>query len=88
MLRERERERERERAYISKWYFRLLKEAADIVDVKLYSVELKVLGEICKCYDGTHQTPEYMKSGVRDLVAREELLEGVLELYSDRKSVV
>ena len=64
MLRERERERERERAYISKWYFRLLKEAADIVDVKLYSVELKVLGEICKCYDGTHQTPEYMKSGV------------------------
>ncbi len=30
----------------------------------LFSVRLKELGKICECYDGTHQTPKYVKNGI------------------------
>ena len=32
--------------------------------MKLYEVKLKKLGEIAKCFDGTHQTPKYVEKGV------------------------
>ena len=38
--------RERERAYLSKWYFKLLEQAAGIVGVNLFEVEWKELGDI------------------------------------------
>ena len=41
-----------------------MKETADIVGVKLYDIDWKNLGEICECYDGTHQTPKYTNHGV------------------------
>lgn len=49
---------------ISNSYFVLLKEAARIVNMDLFSVRLKELGKICECYDGTHQTPKYVKNGI------------------------
>ena len=45
-------------------FFVLLKEAADIVGIKLFGGEWKSLGEICECYDGTHQTPKYTNGGI------------------------
>ena len=49
---------------ISNSYFVLLKEAANVVEVKLHNLEFKNFEEICECYDGTHQTPKYTNSGV------------------------
>lgn len=49
---------------ISYKFFVLLKEAADIVGIKLFGGEWKSLGEICECYDGTHQTPKYTNGGI------------------------
>ena len=51
-------------AIISNSYFVLLKEAADIVGVSLFEVKWKKLGEVCECYDGTHQTPSYTEFGI------------------------
>ena len=41
-----------------------MKKAANIVGVKLFDAEWKSLGEFCKCYDGTHQTPKYTNEGI------------------------
>ena len=49
---------------ISYKFFVLLKDAADIVGIKLFGGEWKSLGEICECYDGTHQTPKYTNEGI------------------------
>ncbi|MDO5015337.1 MAG: restriction endonuclease subunit S [Clostridia bacterium] len=57
-------DRQTDRQIISDAYFVLLKEAADIVGVKLFDGEWKSLGEFCKCYDGTHQTPKYTNGGI------------------------
>ena len=56
--------RQTDRQVISSDYFVILKEAADIVGVKLLGGEWKSLGEFCKCYDGTHQTPKYTNVGI------------------------
>ena len=55
--------RERERAYLSKWYFKLLEEAAGIVGVSIFGVELKNLGEVCDVRDGTHDSPKKQTFG-------------------------
>ena len=51
--------RERERAYLSNSYLNSLKEAGEIVGVKL-----KRLEDIAELYDGTHQTPKYVSTGI------------------------
>lgn len=60
----RERERERERAYLSNSYLNSLKEAGEIVEVSVFGVKLKRLEDIAELYDGTHQTPKYVNTGV------------------------
>lgn len=51
-----ERERERERDYLSKWYLKLLKEAADIVGIEICNIPYKVsLKQITKY--STHRVP-------------------------------
>ena len=60
----RERERERERAYLSNSYLNSLKEAGKIVGVSVFGVELKKLEDFAEIYDGTHQTPKYVNTGV------------------------
>ena len=58
------RERERERAYLSNSYLNSLKEAGKIVGVSVFGVELKKLEDFAEIYDGTHQTPKYVNTGV------------------------
>ena len=58
------RERERERAYLSNSYLNSLKEAGEIVEVSVFGVKLKRLEDIAELYDGTHQTPKYVNTGV------------------------
>ena len=58
------RERERERAYLSNSYLNSLKEAGEIVGVSVFDVKLKRLEDIAELYDGTHQTPKYVNTGV------------------------
>jgi hypothetical protein len=58
------RERERERAYLSNSYLNSLKEAGEIVWVSVFGVKLKRLEDIAELYDGTHQTPKYVNTGV------------------------
>ncbi len=56
--------RERERAYLSNSYLNSLKEAGEIVGVSVFGVELKKLEDFAEIYDGTHQTPKYVNTGV------------------------
>lgn len=56
--------RERERAYLSNSYLNSLKEAGKIVGVSVFGVELKKLEDFAEIYDGTHQTPKYLNTGV------------------------
>ena len=49
---------------ISNSYFDLLKEAGEIVGVSVFGVELKKLEDFAEIYDGTHQTPKYVNTGV------------------------
>ena len=56
--------RERERAYLSNSYLNSLKEAGEIVEVSVFGVKLKRLEDIAELYDGTHQTPKYVNTGV------------------------
>lgn len=49
---------------ISNSYFELLKEVAEIVGVSVFDVKLKRLEDIAELYDGTHQTPKYVNTGV------------------------
>lgn len=56
--------RERERAYLSNSYLNSLKEAGKIVGVSVFGVELKKLEDFAEIYDGTHQTPKYVNTGV------------------------
>ena len=49
---------------ISNSYFDLLKEARKIVGVSVFGVELKKLEDFAEIYDGTHQTPKYVNTGV------------------------
>lgn len=49
---------------ISNSYFNLLKEAGEIVGVSVFGVELKKLEDFAEIYDGTHQTPKYVNTGV------------------------
>ncbi|WP_278555063.1 restriction endonuclease subunit S, partial [Parvimonas micra] len=57
--------RERERAYLSNSYLNSLKEAGKIVGVSVFGVELKKLEDFAEIYDGTHQTPKYVNTGVQ-----------------------
>lgn len=50
----------REREYLSNSYLNTLKEAAEIVGVTVF----EKLEDISELYDGTHQTPNYVSSGV------------------------
>ena len=45
-------------------YLNSLKEAGEIVGVSIFGVELKRLEDIAELYDGTHQTPKYISTGV------------------------
>lgn len=58
------RERERERAYLSNSYLNSLKEAGELVGVTVFGVKLKKLEDFAEIYDGTHQTPKYVNTGV------------------------
>ncbi|EGV09786.1 type I restriction modification DNA specificity domain protein [Parvimonas sp. oral taxon 393 str. F0440] len=49
---------------ISNSYFELLKEVAEIVGVSVFDVKLKRLEDVAELYDGTHQTPKYVNTGV------------------------
>ena len=60
----RERERERETAYLSNSYLNSLKEAGELVGVTVFGVKLKKLEDFAEIYDGTHQTPKYVNTGV------------------------
>lgn len=56
--------RERERAYLSNSYLNSLKEAGELVGVTVFGVKLKKLEDFAEIYDGTHQTPKYVNTGV------------------------
>jgi len=45
-------------------YLNSLKEAGGIVGVSVFGVELKKLEDFAEIYDGTHQTPKYVNTGV------------------------
>lgn len=56
---------ETRRGIINKSFFKLLKEASELVGVQLTKgVEWKKLKEVSSYYDGTHQTPKYVDFGV------------------------
>ncbi|WGI36692.1 restriction endonuclease subunit S [Mesomycoplasma lagogenitalium] len=43
---------------------KLLKNSSVIKNKDIYKIQIKSLKEICKCYDGVHQTPKYIDQGV------------------------
>ena len=67
---------------IANSYFIILKEAAKIVGVRLDSCEYVELGEICDCYDGTHQTPKYVDNGVPFVS-----VENIKNIYNTKKYI-
>ena len=67
---------------IANSYFIILKEAAKIVGVSLDSCEYVELGEICDCYDGTHQTPKYVDNGVPFVS-----VENIKNIYNTKKYI-
>ena len=67
---------------IANSYFIILKEAAKIVEVSLDSCEYVELGEICDCYDGTHQTPKYVDNGVPFVS-----VENIKNIYNTKKYI-
>ncbi len=44
--------------------------------------EVKKLGECCKIFDGTHQTPKYVRKGIRFVS-----VENILDIYSSEKYI-
>lgn len=45
-------------------------------------VEMKTLGEVCEIFDGTHQTPSYVKSGIKFVS-----VENIKDIYSSCKYI-
>ena len=68
---------------ITSKFFELLKEAAKIADIDVSDkVEWKILSEVAKYHDGTHQTPNYTESGVPFVS-----VQNIKDLYSTNKFI-